>query len=426
MNIIIPYGTAGMSIDVPDARVKSILQPKAPHVSASTQQQIAAEALNRPVGSPALNKLASGKRRVLVITSDHTRPVPSRITMPLLLSEVREGSPGAHIKILIATGFHRATTKKELINKFGETIVENEDIVVHDAFDDTAMVAKGTLPSGGTLRINNLVDWADLIVAEGFIEPHFFAGFSGGRKSVLPGICAKDTIMYNHNAQFIAHPKARTGVLGGNPLHIDMLYAAKTAGLAFILNVAIDADKKIIGAFAGDPEAAHAKGCAFVQDHASIPAVRADLVVTSNGGYPLDQNIYQAVKGMTAAESCLNPGGVIIMVSSCADGHGGEGFYRWFADAATPADVLQRINAIPPAKTRPDQWEAQILARILTKCRRTIIVSRDVDPQLIRGMHMQHATTFDEALKIADDLLGYPSDMVIIPDGVGVIIEESL
>ena len=424
MNIDIPYHRGCIAISMPDARVRAVLKPKTHRAVSMDERQIVETAMENPIGSQPLCGMAAGKSRILVITSDHTRPVPSRITMPVLLRHIRQGSPDADIRILIATGFHRATTEDELRDKFGDAVYTQENIIVHNAFDASAMVSKGTLPSGGELKINRLVDWAELVVAEGFIEPHFFAGFSGGRKSILPGICSKDTIMYNHNAQFIAHPKARTGVLDGNPLHRDMLFAAQAAGLAFILNVAIDADKKIIGAFAGHPEKAHAQGCAFVRSHASVPGTKADIAVSSNGGYPLDQNIYQTVKGMTVAESCVNDGGVIIMVSSCCNGHGGEGFYDWFKQSDSAAQVRDKIQAIPPEKTLPDQWEAQILARILARCRAAIIVSRHVDPQLIRDMHMLHAETFNQALAMADELLGGQKQMVIIPDGVGVIIEE--
>ncbi|NTV35956.1 MAG: nickel-dependent lactate racemase, partial [Anaerolineaceae bacterium] len=322
-----------MAINIPENRIKAILAPQSHGVASLTEQQIIENALDYPIESPPLRQLAIGKNNVLIITSDHTRPLPSSITMPILLKHVRHSNPNAHIKILIATGFHRATSLDELKEKFGDTIVNTEEIVMHDAFDDSKMVSKGRLPSGGEFKINNLVDWADLIVAEGFIEPHFFAGFSGGRKSILPGICSKDTIMYNHNAQFIAHPKARIGILEGNPIHTDMIFAAEVVGLDFILNVAIDENNKVIAAFAGQFNTAHREGCEIVRKSASVPAIQSDLVVTSNGGYPLDQNIYQTVKGMTAAESCVNPGGVIIIVSSCMDGHGGEGFYRWFSES---------------------------------------------------------------------------------------------
>lgn len=427
----IPYYYDRIPIDVPDHRIKAILTTQPYTTDGLSELQIVEDALRHPIGSGRLADLAVDKKHILIITSDHTRPVPSRVTMPLILKEIRINNPDTEIKILIATGFHRGTTEAELREKFNDAILMSESIVIHNAFNNEEMVSKGTLPSGGELKVNCLVDWADLIVAEGFIEPHFFAGFSGGRKSILPGICSNDTIMYNHNAQFIAHPNARTGVLEENPLHIDMLYAVEKVGLSFILNVVIDADKKVVKAFAGHPVEAHLAGCREVQKHAGVPAIKSHLVVASNGGYPLDQNIYQTVKGLTAAERCLNPGGVIIMISSCIDGHGGEGFYRWFADAGSPMEVARRISEIPRTETTPDQWEAQILARVLTKCRAVIIVSSHVDPGIIENMYMRHAGTFDEALKMADELLAgesepvRKSEMVIIPDGIGVIIEES-
>ncbi len=424
MKLNIPYHRNHMSIDLPDERIKAVLAPKEPYTGGISESDIVKQALSSPIQSSLLCELAQDKSNILIITSDHTRPVPSRITMPLLLEETRKNNPDANIKILIATGFHRETTAEELEDKFGCDIYKNEDIIVHDAFDASAMVDKGILPSGGSLKINKLVDWADLIVAEGFIEPHFFAGFSGGRKSILPGICSKDTIMYNHNAQFIAHEKARTGMLNGNPLHKDMLFAAAQVGLGFILNVTLDESKKIIGAFAGDSEKAHEQGCESVRKSASVKAQKAKIAITSNGGYPLDQNVYQTVKSMTAAESCLMPGGVLIVVSSCCDGHGGEGFYNWFKQSDSPQEVSEKIASIPADKTLPDQWEAQILARVLMGCQKAILVSSFVDPQLIKDFHMQHAHTFEEALEKADAMLGGSEKITVIPDGVGVIIEE--
>lgn len=421
MKLSIPYYKSSTQIEVPQNRIKAVLRPKEENKADLTEQEIVKKALAQPIDSAPLSMLAEGKKNILVITSDHTRPVPSRITMPILLSETRKQNPDANIKILIATGFHRATTPQELEDKLGKKVCDNEEVIVHDSFDSSIMVSKGTLPSGGELKINNLVDWADLIVAEGFIEPHFFAGFSGGRKSILPGICSKDTIMYNHNAVFIAHDRARIGVLQDNPIHKDMLYAAQQVGLDFILNVTLDENKKITAAFAGNYKTAHEKGCEKVKHAASVKTVKAKLAVTSNGGYPLDQNVYQTVKGMTAAESCLEDGGVIIVVSSCCNGHGGEGFYNWFKQSSTPDEVLSKITSIPPEETLPDQWEAQILARVLKKCSAVIVVSQHADPQLIKDMHMKHASTFEQALSMADEILGSEEPMVIIPDGVGVI-----
>ncbi len=231
--------------------------------------------------------------------------------------------------------------------------------------------------------------------------------------------------MYNHNARFIAHQNARAGVIENNPMHRDMVYAASVVDLAFILNVTLDENKIITAAFAGDRELAHEAGCESLKAYASVRAVHANLVITSNGGYPLDQNIYQAVKSMTAAESCVNPGGVIIVVASCINGHGGEGFYNWFTQSSSVFDVAQRIGAIDPSDTLPDQWEAQILARVLTKCKAVILVSGHIDPKLVTDMHMTHAISIEQALNIADELLGGREDIVVIPDGVGVIIEET-
>ncbi len=325
MRVSIPYGTSTLSCDIPDSRLKAVLVSSLHELKADApEREIVRKSLDNPIGSPRLRDLAKGKENVVIISSDHTRPVPSAIIMPLLLEEVRAGNPDAQITILVSTGGHRATTPEELLKKYGPEIVKNERIVVHDSHDDTSLVHVGTLPSGGDLILNKLAVEADLLVAEGFIEPHFFAGFSGGRKSVLPGVASYTTVMANHCAEFIAHERARTGILEGNPIHIDMVFAARKVGLAFVCNVVIDAEKHIVAAFSGDMEAAHEKGCEFVAKYGRVKAVPADIVITSNAGYPLDQNLYQAVKSMTAGEASCRKGGVIIVAAECSDGHGGE------------------------------------------------------------------------------------------------------
>jgi len=433
--IKIPYGKGHKEIVLEDSRVKAVLASKVESYKADcSQEDIVQNALNNPIQSERLAYIAKEAKNVLLITSDHTRPVPSKITLPILLKEIRAMNPDIKIKILIATGFHRPTTREEMIQKFGSDIVNNEEIINHDSTDTENMVFKGILPSGGELWLNSLVDWADLVVSEGFIEPHFFAGFSGGRKSILPGIASKKTIFANHCSKFIASSHSRAGKLDENPIHKDMLFAANAAKLRFILNVVIDGEKKIINAFAGHPEAAHLEGCRFVKELAGVNAVSANIVVTSNGGYPLDQNVYQAVKGMTAAEACVNEGGVIIMFASCIDGHGGEEFYKWFANAASPEEVASKIASIPQEDTIADQWEAQILARILMKCK-VIMVSEPSVKSIIENMHMLYASSFDEALQMAEQIIEKQEreqkvklaekdkGIVIIPDGVGVIVE---
>ncbi|MEA4889956.1 MAG: nickel-dependent lactate racemase [Clostridiaceae bacterium] len=425
--IKIPYAKEHLLLEVEEERLKAVLEPNPDSDSSSDpdrdEASIVRRALAEPVESRRLSDLAAAAAHVLLITSDHTRPVPSAITIPILLEEIRRNNPAVQIKILVATGCHRPTRPEELLGKFGETVFHQEDIVIHDSRDRAHLIDKGRLPSGGELWVNDLVDWADLVVAEGFIEPHFFAGFSGGRKSILPGICAAETVLANHCAEFIASPQARTGNLEGNPLHRDMLFAAQAAGLAFILNVALDADKKIINAFAGHPDLAHRKGCDWIGKRALVRRREADIVVTSNGGYPLDQNIYQSVKGMTAGEACVREGGVIIIAAACEDGHGGEAFFRWFSEAASPTEVAAKIAMIGRQDTRPDQWQAQILARVLGRCA-VIIVTDRCDPQIIRAMHMQQAHDFTEALVMARSIVGSRADLVVIPDGVSVIVGD--
>jgi len=411
-----------MEIEIDDKNLAGILESKAEeYKSGGTQEELVEMALDNPIGSESLEELVKGKKDMVIITSDHTRPVPSKVTMPIMLRRIREANPDIQITILIATGFHRPTTHEELVNKMGEEIVRNENIIVHDAFDESTMVKLGTLPSGGELIINKLAVETELLIAEGFIEAHFFAGFSGGRKSVLPGIASATTVMANHCGEFIASPYARTGVLQNNPIHRDMLYAAEKSNLAFILNVVINSEKKVIKAFAGHSEKAHLKGCEFVMELSKVDKIPADIAISSNGGYPLDQNIYQSVKGMTAAEATCVEGGVIIMVSACNDGHGGESFYDNMAQAKTPRELLDRIAKVPRNETVPDQWEFQILARMLDKY--TVIMVTDMcDPQMIKDMHMEHASNFEEALKRAYEIKGSDAKVVVIPDGVSVIV----
>ena len=326
MELILPYGKGHKNLQLADAQVQQVLTSKPAPQTSKTEQAIVEKALHRPIGTKRLQDLAIHKEKIVIIASDHTRPVPSRILMPLILKEIRKGNPHAQITILIATGLHRETKREELIAKFGEEIVEKETIIVHDCDDQKHMRFLGILPSKGELWINAIAAEADLLLAEGFIEPHFFAGFSGGRKSVLPGVASRASVMYNHNSLFISSEHARCGILKDNPLHKDMLFAARKAHLAFIVNVVLDEQKKIIYAVAGDVQKAHANGVAFVRKHNQVYAQPTDLVIVTNGGYPLDQNLYQAVKGLSAAERAVKEGGVILLLAEAIDGHGGEMF----------------------------------------------------------------------------------------------------
>jgi len=380
------------------------------------------QSLDHPIASAKLEELSAGKMTATVITSDHTRPVPSHITLPLLLARLRQGNPDIAIRILVATGCHRSTSPSELRAKFGEDVVNRETFIIHDCADTLSLRYLGLLPSGGELWLNRSALETDLLVAEGFIEPHFFAGFSGGRKSVLPGIAGRQTVLANHCSAFIADPHARAGSLERNPIHRDMLFASEQARLAFILNVTLNPDKSIRSAFAGHPEKAHAEGCRQLAKAVTVPKAPAEIVITSNGGYPLDQNLYQAVKGMTAAEACCREGGTIIMVSGCSDGAGGDAFYRALAEAESPRSLLEAIKKVPQQETAPDQWEVQILARILSK-HRVILVTDLYDGALIRNMRMEHAATLPDAIRMALATAGKDAQFTVIPDGVSVIVD---
>jgi len=421
MKIELPYGRGKVVTDIPDDRLEALLVSRVEDFNTDRSQgEIVRQALNSPLASKPLKELVKGKNQVVIISSDHTRPVPSRITMPVLLEEINKGNPEAVITILVATGFHRPSTDRELEDKYGREIVNKVKIVNHDSRDKKQMIKIGSLPSGGELIINKLALEADLLIAEGFIEPHFFAGFSGGRKSILPGIASRETVLANHCSDFIAHKRARTGILEGNPLHEDMLYAAERVNLSFILNVVLNGEKRIINAFAGDREKAHEKGCSFLASLAGVEKKEADIVVTSNGGYPLDQNIYQAVKSMTAAEACCRENGVIIVLAECSDGHGGESFYQTFARADSVQGIMEEILARTAEETVADQWESQVLARILLK--HEVILVSEVERELVENMYLHYAKDINTALKMAEKIAGKKSKITVIPDGVGVIV----
>ncbi|MDU5510863.1 nickel-dependent lactate racemase [Enterococcus gilvus] len=423
IELALPYDNKTITAKIEDDRFAgSLVSQAATYRAEYSEEELVERSLDFPIASPKLEELAKGKKNIVIISSDHTRPVPSKIITPILLRRIRSAAPDARIRILVATGFHRPSTKEELISKYGEDIVAHEEIVMHYSERDEDMVTLGKLPSGGDLIINKVAMEADLLLSEGFIESHFFAGFSGGRKSVLPGISSYKTIMANHSGEFINDKHSRTGNLKHNLIHEDMAYAAKAAHLAFILNVVLDEDKKIIGSFAGDLEKAHKKGTVFVDSLSQVDAIESDITISTNGGYPLDQNIYQAVKGMTSAEATNKLGGTIIMVAGCRDGHGGEGFYHNIADVADPKEFLDKAIHTPRLETVPDQWTSQILARILVN-HHVILVSDLVDPQLVTDMHMALSTSLEDALEKAYDREGKEAKVVVIPDGLGVIVK---
>ena len=417
--IALPYGHASIDLHVDEDCLEAVVETKMGDLAPDpSEEELVRQALQNPIGTPRLRDLARGKHRIVLVTSDHTRAVPSRITLPLELAEMRAGNPDAEITILIATGLHRVTTEEEQRRMFGDAIVDNEHIVCNDAFDPTQFADLGSLPSGASFKVNHLAVECDLLICEGFIEPHFFAGFSGGRKSILPGICAEETVKENHSYQAIASPYALTGVLEHNPIHEDMVVAARRVGVAFILNVALNAKKQVIGAWAGDLEQAHAAGVAFVRQWSQCPPVTGDIVITTNGGYPLDQNLYQSPKAVATAEACAGEDGVIIMCCSCLEGMGGSHFAE-LIQRGTPEEIDAYLSGIPSKETIPEQWCPQIYARILHKHRMVLVSGLDDDT--VRRCNMIPAKTPDEALSLARQIKGDVARVVVIPDGVSVL-----
>lgn len=418
--IPIPYYTSTLALHVEEENLKAVLTAKMHGFHAEkSQEQLVLDALEHPVGSPRLRTLAEGKRNIVIVTSDHTRAVPSKITLPLLLKEIRSGNPDADITILIATGLHRPTTEEEQRRMFGDEIVDHEKIAINNAFAPEQFVELCTLPSGAVFQVNRLAAECDLLVTEGFVEPHFFAGFSGGRKSILPGICSERTVNENHSYKAVSHPRSNSGMLKDNPIHADMLCAAKAVNVQFIFNVALDGEKKIVAAWAGDLEQAHEAGVAFIRQWSQCPVVTGDIVVTSNGGYPLDQNLYQSPKAMATAEACAGEDGVIIMCCSCCDGMGGAHFGQ-LIQRGTPDEIDRYLSSIPPEKTIPEQWCTQVCVRVLRK-HPVILVTTFLSHDEVRKANMIPASTPDEALEIAYRLKGKQASVVVIPDGVSVL-----
>lgn len=419
-----PYGKRKIVHKFDDRELAAVLESSInEYVPKASGEELVLKAMENPTGSKRLCELARDKKKIVIIASDHTRPVPSKVIIPPMLKEIRSTNPAADITILIATGCHRGTTKQELIDKFGAEIVENENIYIHDCDERDMLKNIGKLPSGGECEINRIAVEADLLIAEGFIEPHLFAGFSGGRKSVLPGVAGRTTVLSNHCSEFIDDPNSRTGILQNNPIHEDMLWAAETAGLKYIVNVVLNAEKEVIYAAAGDFKAAHKKGTDFLFSLCGVNAVDADVAITTNGGYPLDQNIYQAIKGMTAAEATVKKDGVIIMLAESGDGVGGDHLYHQLADEADIGKTMALFLKRGRNETAPDQWMAQILLRILMHAK--VIYVSEAPDSIVEEMHMIPAHSIDEAICKAKQILNKDDIRIVaVPDGISVMVKK--
>jgi nickel-dependent lactate racemase len=362
MPVKLAYGRKGLRLNLSDTVqvVASPLVPGLPDEAAALR-----DALRYPFGSPALAEKVKPGDKVVISHSDLTRATPNDRILPGLLAELEAaGVARQEITLLNALGTHRQQTEAELHAMLGDRIVSNYRCVQHNAYDDANLVSLGQTSRGHPVRINRLFLEADVRILTGFIEPHFFAGFSGGPKGVLPALAGAESVLTNHGREMIAHPKATWGVTEGNPIWEEMREIALLTRPTFLLNVTLNAQHQITGVFAGDMLAAHAAGCAFVKQNAMV-AVDApyDVVITTNSGYPLDQNLYQSVKGMSAASQIVREGGTIIIAAACEDGLPNHGQYAMLLAACrTPQGVLDMLAQ--PGFSEQDQWQVQIQAVI--------------------------------------------------------------
>ncbi|MBS7635692.1 nickel-dependent lactate racemase [Candidatus Bathyarchaeota archaeon] len=420
MIISVPYGKGIVDVDLPDRNVIAILK-SADFDPLINEAEAIRNSLNAPIGDEPLSLTASRKTRITVIVSDYTRATPNKILIPPVIEAIKKvGRRADELKILVAYGLHKSASEDELKEFLGKETLDEVEVINHDAEDEKSIIYLGETSFRTAVYVNRLIVESDLVVLTGLIEPHFFAGYSGGRKAILPGVAGKESIFHNHSFKMIMHPLSRYGVLSGNPIHEDMVEAAKMIKHAYLVNVVIDRNHKITGVFAGDIFKAHLEGVKFLDAHVKVKSPsRADIVITSNGGYPLDRDLYQAVKGMATGELIVREGGVIVIFAECIDGigRGHENFYQLIAEAKNPEETLERIRREEPIK---DQWEAQILAQILKKTN-VILVTKNIKHSLIEEMHMIPSSSSEEALEQAYRIAGRNPRIAVVPEGPYVI-----
>lgn len=362
MRIELAYGKTGLAIDLPDGADVTVVEPK--YVEGLPDPVGAVrEALRQPIGSPSLRAAVKPSDSVGIVFSDITRPTPNHLIMPVLLGELDHADSG-QIVLFNATGTHRPNTEAELRGMLGDEIVDGCRVVQNEAGDRDSHASVGRTSSGNDVWIQREFVACDVRILTGFIEPHLFAGFSGGGKAIMPGLALLETVMRNHSAANVENPLARWGITRGNPLWEEVREAAAMVRPTFLLNVTLNRDKEITGVFAGDWEEAHGRGCAFVKETAMVPVREPfDIVITSNSGYPLDLNLYQSVKGMSAAAQVVRVGGSIIVAADCWDGVPDHGEYaRLLREAASLKSLLEMLRA--PGFQRQDMWQAHIQALI--------------------------------------------------------------
>ncbi len=412
MRIRLLYGTGGLDLDVPGSSARVIAPrflPGLPDEAAAFRAAVAA-----PIGCPPLRDIVRPGERLAVVIPDITRPLPSDRLLPWLF-EALAPLPPEQVTILNGTGSHRGNTPGELARMVGPDILRRYRIVNHDAECAEGLCTVGRRTDGAPLSLARAYVEADRRIALGFIEPHFMAGFSGGCKGVFPALADIDSILHYHGAAIVADPRSTWGVLAGNPTQALIRQYGRQIPLDFLINVTLNRERQITRFFCGDPIAAHEAGCAFVRETAMAACPQAyPIVVTTNAGYPLDQNLYQAVKGMSAAAQIVAPGGLILAAARCNDGFPDHGHFKpLLHDHPNPQAVLDTILA-PGFRCR-DQWEAQLLAQIAIKAR--IGLYSELPPEAVRRAHLEPVADLNARLRAEWDRLGPEAPIAILPEG---------
>ncbi|HEX7620177.1 MAG TPA: nickel-dependent lactate racemase [Anaerolineales bacterium] len=414
MNIKLAYGRNDLTVTLPDTA--NVL---APRFLPGLPDEIEAlrEALRNPIGSAPLAELVNPGDEIVVVHTDITRATPNDRILPVLLDELESsGIAKENITLLNGLGTHRLQTKAELRAMLGERIVEGYRCLQHDCNDGANLVTLSDTSLGHQVRINRTYLEADVRILTGFIEPHFFAGFSGGPKAVIPSLSGAESVFTNHGLEMIAHPKATWGVLEGNPIWEEMRAGALRTNPSFLLNVSLNVKREITGIFAGDMLSAHAKGCAFVKENAMRAVDEPyDIAITTNSGYPLDQNLYQSVKGMSAANQIVRQGGSILMVTACEDGLPKHGRYAaLLAEAGSPQGVIDMISK--PGFSEQDQWQVQIQAQI--QLRADVYVYSDglTAQQIERALFIPCRNIEQTVLQLLEKY-GSQARICVIPEG---------
>jgi nickel-dependent lactate racemase len=419
MRVHLEYGRTGLEVDLPDQNVVKCLGYKAGTPLADPQQAVW-EQLARPSGTPPLAELARGRQSACVVICDVTRPVPNRILLPPILETLEaSGIPRDRILILVATGLHRPNLGEELVEIVGREIADAYRIENHDGRELSQHTYLGDTPRGVPVWIDRRYVEADLKITTGLIEPHFMAGFSGGRKLICPGLAAWETVKAWHSPDFLEHPNARAGVLQDNPVHEENTWIGRRAGCDFIVNTVLDAQRQILKIVAGDMEQALYEGVDFVRGLLidTIPAP-VDIVVTTSAGYPLDTTFYQSVKGMVGAMEIVKPGGTIILASSMTEGIGSPEFQRLFEENPSLDIFMERI--LSKKYCVLDQWQLEEMAKVQRKAN-IIVVTQGLPPETLRRLFVESAPSVETA--VAQCLAQYGSDatIAVIPKGPYVL-----